>query len=106
RALLLGGLPDENLAVVADEQHRRHLHGADPEPEHLRPPVGVHGRSRVGRTEIHTQPVTHAGPSCPDGRLPTRKSGLRTAPMTTACTDRDRFHTGGRYRGMSWTGED
>ena len=70
RALLLGGLADDDLAVGAHEHHRRHLHGPDAQSEHLHPAVDVDRRSRIGGAQIDTQPVTHAPPPEPisDGK--------------------------------------
>ena len=64
RALLLGGLADDDLAVAPDEHHRRHLHRPDAQPEHLHPAVDVHRRGRVGRAQVDTQPIPHRHPLC------------------------------------------
>jgi hypothetical protein len=60
--LLLGGFPDDDRAVVADEHDGRHLHGPDPQAERLHPAVDVHRGGGVGGPEIDAQPVAHGHP--------------------------------------------
>ena len=97
RALLLGGLADDDLAVARTNTTEGTCIARMPRPEHLDPAVDVHRRGRVGRAEIDAEPITHPPPpvpfldreaavSCPD------TSNVVRCLVGTGCA--------GRYRGL------
>ena len=65
----LGGVADQELAVVAQEHDRRHRRGAVPERRHLGAPAPGDAGGRVGGAEVDAQRVGHVrycgSPRCP-----------------------------------------
>ena len=65
----LGGVADQELAVVAEEHDRRHRRGPVPERGHLGAPAAGDAGGRVGGAEVDAQRVGHVrycgSPRCP-----------------------------------------